>query len=102
VKGAVFNTAHDQVTLTLVDGDVGDDDGVANGTIEDPSGLGASIGSIDVIGSNNFGPAGGCFIAAAVHSHPDIPSTGPVIIWSLLLISFAVAVWYRKAKPRAG
>jgi hypothetical protein len=102
VKGAVFNTARDQVTLTLVDGDVGDDDGVANGTIEDPSGLGASIGSIDVIGSNNFGPAGGCFIAAAVHSHPDIPSTGPVIIWSLLLISFAVAVWYRKAKPRAG
>jgi hypothetical protein len=102
VKGAVFNTARDQVTLTLVDGDVGDDDGVANGTIEDPSSLGASIGSIDVIGTNNFGPAGGCFIAAAAHSHPDIPSTGLVIIWSLLLISFAVAVWYRKAKPQAG
>lgn len=53
---AVFNADRTQVTLTLTDGGVGDDDGVANGVIVDPSGLGEIA----------VGPAtggGGCFIS---------------------------------------
>ena len=64
-KGAIFNAARDQVTLTLVDGGIGDDDGARNGVIEDPSGLGAGISSLGSIGSNNFGAASGCFIDAS-------------------------------------
>ena len=40
-SNASFNAARDQVTLTLIDGGAGDDDGVANGIIIDPSGLGS-------------------------------------------------------------
>jgi sugar lactone lactonase YvrE len=66
---AVFNAARDQVTITLTDGDIGDDDGVANGTIVDPSGLGtatASNGDASIsVGSGGGG--GGCFIATAAY-----------------------------------
>lgn len=52
---AVFNANRNLVTLTLVDGGAGDDDGVANGLIRDPSGLGSAGAS----------GGGGCFISAA-------------------------------------
>ncbi|MBW1754383.1 MAG: hypothetical protein JRJ46_15165, partial [Deltaproteobacteria bacterium] len=58
---AVFNADRDQVTLTLVDGDPDtDDDGVANGVIKDPSGLGTA-------GTAGGGGGGGCFIATAAY-----------------------------------
>jgi len=56
---AEFNADRDQVTLTLVDGGIGDDDGVANGVIVDPSGLGSGAKGIAL------GSSGGCFIATA-------------------------------------
>ena len=37
---SIFNADRSQVTLTLTDGGIGDDDGAANGSIIDPSGLG--------------------------------------------------------------
>jgi hypothetical protein len=66
VRGAVFNEARDQVTLTLVDGGMGDDDGLVNGNIEDPSGLGFLSSTSTPIGSNDFGGGGGagCLIGA--------------------------------------
>ncbi len=39
---ASFNVERDQITLTLTDGGTGDNDGVANGIILDPSGLGST------------------------------------------------------------
>jgi len=54
---AEFNADRDQVTLTLVDGGIGDDDGVANGVIADPSGLGSAAKSFASSGGS------GCFIA---------------------------------------
>jgi hypothetical protein len=62
-KHISFNDQRDQVTLTLVDGGPGDDDGVANGVIKDPSGLGISA------------PGGGdaCFIATAAHGSMFAP-----------------------------
>jgi predicted RNA-binding protein with TRAM domain len=70
---AAFNSARDQVTLTLEDGGTGDDDGVANGVIVDPSGLGTASSSGSSTGtttSSNWG-GGGCFIATAA-SGPDM------------------------------
>ena len=58
---AVFNATRDQVTLTLVDGGIGDADGVANGLIVDPSGTGSAASS----GGGGGGGGGGCFIATA-------------------------------------
>ncbi|MBW2003246.1 MAG: hypothetical protein JRI72_01335, partial [Deltaproteobacteria bacterium] len=58
---AVFNAERDQVTLTLIDGGTGDDDGVANRIIVDPSGLGSAP---------EPPPApsvGGCFIVTAAY-----------------------------------
>jgi hypothetical protein len=62
---AVFNADRTQITLTLVDGGTGDDDGVANGVIRDPSGLGTT--SAPVGGSSSGGGGAGCFIATAAY-----------------------------------
>jgi hypothetical protein len=64
----VFNTERDQVVLTLTDGGDGDDDGIANGVIIDPTGLGtdpdAPSTPIDEGGDSDEGDGGGgCFIS---------------------------------------
>ncbi|RJQ76859.1 MAG: hypothetical protein C4519_14185 [Desulfobacteraceae bacterium] len=63
---AVFSQDRKSVTLVLEDGGVGDQDGVRNGIIVDPSGLGYSTQSSE---PSSYAPAdaGGlsCFIAAA-------------------------------------
>jgi hypothetical protein len=65
---AAFNPARDQVTLTLEDGGTGDDDGVVNSVIVDPSGLGTSSAgsSTSSTSAGNWG-GGGCFIATAAY-----------------------------------
>lgn len=68
--GAVFNAERDQITLTLVDGGAGDDDGVANGVIKDPSGLGIPVESSGLDSPSSAasgGGGGGCFIATAAY-----------------------------------
>jgi filamentous hemagglutinin family protein len=62
---AVFNGDRTQVTLTLVDGGIGDDDGIANGVIKDPSGLGE--GTAPSAASESGGGGGHCFIATAAY-----------------------------------
>ena len=64
-----FNGDRTRLTVTLVDGGPGDDDGEANGMIVDPSGLGlvpADTVSVDTggdtSGSSSGGSGGGCFI----------------------------------------
>ncbi len=71
-----FLTGVDQVRLTLTDGGAGDDDGVANGIIVDPSGPGTpppfSVSSVVV---SSGGGGGGCFIATAAfgsHLEPGV------------------------------
>jgi hypothetical protein len=71
---AVFNATRDQVTLTLIDGGAGDDDGIANRIIADPSGLGtaSSISPSAPPPSGAGGGGGGCFIATAAYgSHME-------------------------------
>ena len=85
VAGAVFNAGLDQVTLTLVDGGIGDDDGLANGVIVDPSGV--ATGALS--GNNNN--SDGCFIDS---------TRSPVAVqgwWLLLVPAFALtAVFGRR------
>ncbi|MCK4534552.1 MAG: hypothetical protein KAT81_03410 [Syntrophobacterales bacterium] len=56
---AQFNAERDQVVLTFTDGGNGDDDGVANGVITDPSGLGTGPET----SPDSDGGGGGCFIS---------------------------------------
>jgi hypothetical protein len=60
----VLNGARTQLSITLVDGGTGDDDGQQNGIIVDPSGLGlAPAGSSSgSSGGGGGGGGGGCFI----------------------------------------
>jgi hypothetical protein len=72
-SNAVFSPARDQVTLTLIDGGIGDEDRVVNGVIVDPVGLGVSFTgeggntstSEDGESTSAWGGGGGCFIATA-------------------------------------
>lgn len=57
-----LNGDRTRLSLTLVDGGTGDDDGQQNGIIEDPSGLGTA-GSATVSDQTvSSGGGGGCFI----------------------------------------
>jgi hypothetical protein len=64
---ATFSSDRKSVTIHLIDGGPGDDDGVQNGVIVDPSGLGyRSADSGSSLGSETTASGGssGCFIAA--------------------------------------
>ena len=72
-SNVMFNSTREEMTITLVDGGTGDDDGEADGTIVDPSGLALATGSDDDDGSDDetsttapAGDSGGCFIGTAL------------------------------------
>lgn len=70
---ATFSSDRKSVTIHLVDGGPGDDDGVQNGVIVDPSGLGystADIGSSLGNDPTSSSASGGCFIAASRSEKP--------------------------------
>jgi len=59
-----FSADRKQVVITIVDGGTGDDDGMVNGEIIDPSGLGSIAQSTP---HNDGGGGGGCFIDALLY-----------------------------------
>jgi hypothetical protein len=60
-ENVTFNSERNQLSFTLVDGGLGDDDGEQNGMIADPSGLGLTpAGSTST--NSGGGGSGGCFI----------------------------------------
>ena len=59
-----FNSERNQLSLILVDGGTGDDDGEQNGMIEDPSGLGLAPPDAGSTNTSSGGGSGGCFIDA--------------------------------------
>lgn len=96
-SNVTFSNDRKSVTLYLVDGGEGDDDGVQNGVIVDPSGLGYSAedaeGSLgynsqitDASSSSGIASSG-CFIAASMAETPNKTSTGWVLMLMLILIS---------------
>lgn len=63
-SNVAINGDRTQLSITLVDGGTGDDDGQQNGIIEDPSGLGtAPAGSGSGSSGSSGGSGGGCFIS---------------------------------------
>ena len=65
-----FNGDRTRLTITLIDGGTGDDDGQQNGIIEDPSGLGtAPAGSVS---SEEQAAAKHATEVASRASHPEI------------------------------
>jgi hypothetical protein len=85
---AVFNATRNQVTVTWTDGGIGDDDGVANRVIVDPSGLGTAAAATPepepepepvptpestpspAPSDDGGGGGGGCFIASSAFGSP--------------------------------
>jgi hypothetical protein len=68
---AVFNPTRTKVTITMIDGGAGDDDGVSNGIIIDPFALGAaslySMPPDSTGGSSSDGGSSSCFITTAAY-----------------------------------
>jgi YVTN family beta-propeller protein len=67
---ATFSPDRRSVTLKLQDGGYGDADGIPNGIIIDPSGLGSISPSES---ESNGSEGGGCFIATAAHGLSGFP-----------------------------
>jgi len=63
-----FNSERNQLSFTLVDGGLGDDDGEQNGIIVDPSGLGLAPANSASTNNGSGGGSGGCFIESLFHS----------------------------------
>jgi hypothetical protein len=94
------------VTLTLVDGGPGDDGGLLDGKILDPSGLGtataSSVSSSPAADSNTFGSGGGgstCFIAASADGRPATLAgsmIGIIAIGLALSLVILAGFWYTK------
>ncbi len=71
-----FSQDRYSVTLYLEDGGDGDADGIANGIIVDPSGVGVSSSSIGSGAAEEIADAAACFISTA--SSPDgVKQAGP-------------------------
>jgi hypothetical protein len=109
---AILSSDRKSVTLTIVDGGFGDLDGIANGIIIDPSGLGAAnastgdgddiSGGVDNLVDNaadefldgaidNLSSKAGCFINTAAHRQADMQlldfsSGGRSPQWAILIL----------------
>jgi hypothetical protein len=105
-EDAEFSADRHSVSYTLIDGGRGDDDGVVNGIIIDPAGLGyrqAADTDTDtdadtqnpVVGASS-GSGGSCFIAAVASASE---STGSAPVASLLLVLASTAL-IRTVLPR--
>ncbi|BBO73913.1 hypothetical protein DSCW_13300 [Desulfosarcina widdelii] len=86
---AVFAANRKSVTLLLEDGGAGDEDGVVNGVIVDPSGISYTTESTESdsaslsTGASSSGSGGGCFIGTATGSNTV---SGPAAWMSMILL----------------
>jgi len=86
------------ITITLVDGGVGDDDGVVNGLIVDPSGLGTSSSSLGYStqissGISSSDPIyGGCFIVTSTQADGTGFPNAIALMLSAAMVGLTVAV----------
>jgi hypothetical protein len=112
----VLSSDRKSVALTITDGGIGDLDGIANGIIIDPSGLGASEASADggddsggdpesPFGDaiDNLSSQAGCFIATAAQRPADkqllnFRSDGRSLQWAILNLLLLPLIVCRKKK----
>jgi hypothetical protein len=62
-ENVVFHQGRRSVTVTLTDGGAGDSDGIQNGFIVDPGGIGASTASTDTDSVLSGDNSSGCFVS---------------------------------------
>lgn len=94
---ATFSSDRRSVTLTLEDGGEGDQDGVENGVIIDPAGLGYSAQTLN---SGNFGTteSTSCFVATPMADMTiNTPSGRAGMLWGLILCGGLVLVRRQRA-----
>jgi hypothetical protein len=100
-----FSSDRKSITLHLIDGGAGDDDGVQNGVIVDPSGLGYSAagssgyGVSDASASDAGAGGGGCFIAASTGDGTPVQynlMTIVALLTGLMAIAAAMRVLSRR------
>jgi hypothetical protein len=84
----VFSPDRTQVTISLVDGGIGDDDRMADGKAEDPSGLGAQV----VQKKPGRGGDGDCFISTVTHGSTTKAGFGLILV----LVSFTFIMAFRR------
>ncbi len=92
------------ITIHLIDGGAGDDDGVQNGIIVDPSGLGYAkesgygISDSSASTADSGGSGGGCFIATASNSNSPTVNVQTLVLLLVGLIGIASSLraMYRK------
>jgi hypothetical protein len=102
---AVFAANRKSVILMLEDGGAGDEDGVVNGVIVDPSGVSYTTESTEAdsaslsTGASSSGSGGGCFIGTATTGLSNTVS-GPAVWMSMILLGmgFALAATVKTAK----
>jgi hypothetical protein len=106
---AVFAPNRKSVTLMLVDGGMGDEDGVENGVIVDPSGIGyvasttSDSASLSTGGASTDGSGGSqCFISAGFQDMGWVDSTFPsaamLMVMTLLVAGIPFAAAYHISK----
>ncbi len=98
---ATLSADRKSLTLVLVDGGPGDQDGVQNGVIVDPAGLGYSSSGAQVSDSSasSSTPAEelGCFITCTTpSSHMDSNISSVMIMLVVLLVLSGFLVWMRR------
>ncbi|MEO5367390.1 MAG: PKD domain-containing protein [Magnetococcus sp. WYHC-3] len=84
---ATFSANRKSVTLTLVDGGLGDDDRLANGVVSDPSGLGTAPATSSSSGG------GGCTLVGGESAGRDPFLPGLLLMSGLLLMRRRVRAW---------
>ena len=94
-----FSANRKSVYLTLIDGGFGDADGIENGVIIDPIGLGVPASAVSS-GSSSFS---GCFITTA---NPNLSEKEPIDIWKKmrgieLAMMFLVPLLFLYIRQRA-
>ena len=76
-----FSDDRKSVYLTLIDGGFTDADGIENGVIIDPLGLGVSASPTPAVSSAGSGSSSACFITTANH---NLAAKEPIDIWKKL------------------
>ncbi|MEZ6854293.1 PKD domain-containing protein [Halodesulfovibrio aestuarii] len=82
-----YNSSRTIATIKLTDGGIGDDDGVANGIIVDPSGPGVMTSPTTSPSSSGGGSGGGCTMVPSSSFHIDL---------LMLLCGWAGLIFYRR------
>ena len=108
---AVFAPNRKSVTLILEDGGMGDEDGVENGVIVDPSGVAyvdsmtADSASLSTGGASTGGSGGGqCFISAGIQDMDwvdySFPGAAMVMVMTLLIAGITCSAVFQISKNK--